>query len=712
MRSSQKPTTRALVRSSRLPLVVSTLSIAGILAYSLAQAIDEIELQIESVEGSGWRAQDVDATLELSAREPSARVRVGSFELPQFPQPLRDVSIVCAALDLSDTEIVCRDARVDANVPTLGRQTLLGSLRYERASGALDLNLEGLKAIAKNVEVTARLRDERWQVAGTLSHASLETLMKLAQQVNVPLPLELVSASGSTSVRIEATGVGADVSRLRAKGAIDALTANNESGSLASEALGASFEVVLSRAADAWSYEASFQSDRGQAYAEPIFLDFGVHPFDATARGQLTDAGQLIVDAFRVKHAGVMNAEGHAALHLGETIELTDANLTVHEVEFPGAYDSYVQPLLLETSVRSLQTSGRISGAIAIEAGEPRTIDLTFHELDVEGQQPAIAMRGLKGEWHWDADDAALESRAIQPSELTWSSGAVYGLDLGASQLRFLSAGRSFQLLAPTRIPLFDGALQIDALSVQRAGSENVGFSVDATIHPISVSRLCRAFGWPEFGGQLSGSLSNLQFDEGILRLGTTLEAHVFDGLVTVSDLRLDDPFGKWPRLHANIDLDRLDLELLTSAFSFGRITGRLSGGIHGLELFNWTPIAFDARLYTPPGDRSRRRISQRAVENIGSIGGGGAGVTAALSNGFLRFFEDFNYARLGISCKLENEVCEMNGVGPAPKGGYYLVQGRGLPRIDVIGNSARVDWPRLVQQLIAVTESSGPVVN
>jgi hypothetical protein len=28
-----------------------------------------------------------------------------------------------------------------------------------------------------------------------------------------------------------------------------------------------------------------------------------------------------------------------------------------------------------------------------------------------------------------------------------------------------------------------------------------------------------------------------------------------------------------------------------------------------------------------------------------------------------------------------------------------------------VIGNSRRVDWPRLVEQLIAVTESGGPVV-
>jgi len=38
-------------------------------------------------------------------------------------------------------------------------------------------------------------------------------------------------------------------------------------------------------------------------------------------------------------------------------------------------------------------------------------------------------------------------------------------------------------------------------------------------------------------------------------------------------------------------------------------------------------------------------------------------------------------------------------------------VKGKGLPRIDVIGSSRRVDWPRLVEQLLAATQSEGPVL-
>jgi hypothetical protein len=294
---------------------------------------------------------------------------------------------------------------------------------------------------------------------------------------------------------------------------------------------------------------------------------------------------------------------------------------------------------------------------------------------------------------------------------LSWQSGVLLNLDVGASELKFSTHGFQFRLLEPTSIPLLDGALDLESFRVRNLGKPNVAFMVDATLRPISVSLLCHAFGWPEFGGRIGGTISKLRLRENVITLGTTLKAQVFDGSVSISDLKLEQPFSQWPRFAANIALENLDLNLVTSAFSFGGITGRLSGAIEGLKLFNWQPVAFDARLYTPPGDRSRHRISQRAVQNIGSIGGGGAGVTAALSGGVMKFFDDFNYDRLGLSCRLENEVCNLDGIAPAPNGGYYLVKGKGLPRIDVIGGAHRVDWPRLVEQLIAVTESEGPVV-
>ena len=64
----------------------------------------------------------------------------------------------------------------------------------------------------------------------------------------------------------------------------------------------------------------------------------------------------------------------------------------------------------------------------------------------------------------------------------------------------------------------------------------------------------------------------------------------------------------------ANIVIDNLDLQQMTSAFSFGRIEGRLSGQVAELRMLDWEPVAFDLDLYSEKQPGVRRRISQRAV--------------------------------------------------------------------------------------------------
>lgn len=50
-----------------------------------------------------------------------------------------------------------------------------------------------------------------------------------------------------------------------------------------------------------------------------------------------------------------------------------------------------------------------------------------------------------------------------------------------------------------------------------------------------------------------------------------------------------------------------------------------------------------------------------------------------------------------------------MGGVGSAGDG-YFILRGRGIPRVDVIGYQREVDWPVLIARLKAAL-SSGTVV-
>lgn len=687
-----------------------TLLILG--AATIVFAIESLQVEIERIDGAGWSAEGVVIEVGLPQKRVSSQVTIARFTLDAGAQAFRNVRITCADLELSAVRIGCPNASLALTAPAVGPQQMRGAMAYDRRNGAIDADFRGTRVAGGAVRVRAALREGGWRSTVDVERLDIEAALKLANQLKLPLPE--VSATGRLSGRIEASGT-TTLSSANIAASIAELTANNASGTLASDKLSMELRATLSRASDGWQYDAEVASRSGQAYAEPVFLDLGVHPLQLQSQGTIAAGRQIVAQSFSIEHTEVLQATGSARIDLANTQPLRDLHVSVQSLQFPGAYASYLQPFLIDTDFKSLKTSGRLEGVVHIVEGQPKRMALLLSNLDVDDGTRTFVMHGLSGQVSWrdgeDEDEDAVLRAGAERSSLRWQGGSLLNLAFGRSVLHFTTIGRNFRLIEPASVPLLDGAVDFESLRIRNIGLPTVAFMVDANVRPISVAEVCRAFDWPEFGGSIGGAISKLRLRDGVLTLGTTLQASVFDGQVAIRDLRLEDALGKWPRFYSSIQLENLDLELVTRAFSFGRITGRLSGAIDGLQLFNWQAIAFDARLYTPPNDRSRHRISQRAVENIGSIGGGGAGITQALSSGFLRFFEEFRYDRLGLSCRLENEVCHMNGVEPAPNGGYYLVKGSGLPRIDVIGNSRRVDWPRLVQQLIAVTESEGPVV-
>ena len=134
--------------------------------------------------------------------------------------------------------------------------------------------------------------------------------------------------------------------------------------------------------------------------------------------------------------------------------------------------------------------------------------------------------------------------------------------------------------------------------------------------------------------------------------------------------------------------------------FGFGSISGRLEGRIDALRLVDWSAGAFDAEFHTVPTRGVRQRISQRAVQNISSVGD--ASFVTSLQGQLIGLFDDFGYRRIGISCRLSNEVCAMGGLRSVGNT-FTIVEGSGIPRLDVVGFNRAVDWPTLVERLVAV---------
>lgn len=678
---------------------------------------------VAKVEGAGWQARGLEAELRLDAEdEQPSRLRIAELVLPEPIGTLRDLTILCPALQIATQSLNCEQARIQLESQLVSGGAFPGAFAYRLDEGLLTFELRGAPLMKGRVALSGRYAADGWSLdleGEGLSGTQAAAL--LGGYVELPEGLE---AAGELDLKLRLAGGAKKNLGGQAELTSRSLSLNEPSGTLATEGLGARAEVTFEARADGWQFAGGVESDTGQAYFDPVFVDFAKHPASLKLEpSQWTEGGRLTLNAFELEQPQTLAASGSAAFDFSGPPDLLRLRLDIRQARFPAAYNSYVQPFLIGTPLDALESEGAASGEVVYEDAAFQTVRLKLDQVEVRDTKGRFAVEGVDGDLHWTAERAGETAPA---SRLSWRGGSAYKIAFGPADVELAAAGDDLRLLAPARVPLLDGALAIDTLAVENAAADEPEVRFEAELEPIDLGALTRALGWPEFGGTLGGRLPTLEYRDGVISLEGGLKAQVFDGEVAVSALRLEQPFGVLPRLTGNAKGRSLDLEKITGAFSFGKITGLLHADVEDLVMLNWQPVVFDARLYSAPRDEGLnfqdavaaatlgvignydRRISQRAIDNISSIGGGPSG---ALARGFMGFFDDFAYDRIGIGCKLARNVCHMQGLAPAEGGGYYIIRGRFLPRIDVIGYAREVSWPALVEQLKAATESQGPVV-
>jgi hypothetical protein len=686
-----------------LGLVATGLLLAlGVTRSPPAAAVDALVIEARRVTGPGLVARDVAIRLDLSKPSaPQARVQVARIDLADDLGQVTRLELRCAAPALDGPRFGCPRALVTSRDSPIGPLEFSASLWLDVDRGVFDARGSRIPLGGGLARFSVQDTPTSWSATAGFDGVTLPGLRNWLSKF-ITLPADL-----SVEGRIDGSAA------LRGRDALDAGSVSltlgganfsNEAGTTVGENLAVNASAELSpRRGGGIGVEARLASAGGQALAGPVLLDLGANPLVVAAKGEWRD-GMLAIDDLTVEQRKLAQARGQARLRLaGDGPRVESATLDLQRIEMPAAYTSFLQIALAATDFGQLETSGTLSGRVEIANDAVTRLDAGLAGLDLRDTRGRVWMKRLRGALHW----SPAGTRAPAASHLEWDEGGAYGLAGGAARLDFAAQGTSFALLEPARLPIFDGALAIRELTVRDAGSARQSLEFEGDIEPISMPKITKAFGWPEFAGTLSGRIPRIEFRDKLLTFGGDLEARVFDGTIVGRNIRLQDPLGRWPRLFADIELRKLDLGLLTKTFEIGSITGRLEGEINGLELFAWAPVAFDAYLQTPEGDRGRHRISARAVGNLSNIGGGGSGVGAALQTGVFKMFDEYDYAKLGLRCRLENDVCLMSGVEPTGSG-YYILKGRGLPRINIIGNAGRVNWPQLLSQVQAQMSGEG----
>lgn len=666
-------------------------------------AIDALHIDVREIIVGEARAKDVRARLTLDATgRPALVASAGQVAAGRDGPTLRDLRVSCAAPSLSEPRYACDDTRVAVGQSPIGKLALVLAAEYRTDNATLNVRGRDLRLAGGTLDFRYRSSPENWTAqakAAEIRVGPLSTL--LAPWVALPAGW---TADATLAGSVEAGGkIGID--KLNASLGVAALQLSNEPGTIVAENVQLAIDASLTPGQNGQPFEVRVRGQSGQALAGPALLDFTQHPLEMNAAGTWHADG-IDVKNFTYTQPALLAAHGVAKIALGETPGLTSARLVIDRLELPAAYTSFAQLTLAATDFGELTTSGTLSGAVLLESNAVRTLALRFDDVQLRDKDGSFFMQNVRGDLNWS--DATVASPA--ESHLEWTAGGAYGFSGGAARVDFLARAFDVKLTKPTRLPVFDGAIAIRQFALGDLDTDEMSLLFEGDIEPISMALICKAFGWPEFSGQIAGRVPAVELRNKELRFGGDIEASIFDGRLVASNVRFVDPLGNWPRAYADIRARNLDLELVTRTFSFGTITGRLDADVLRLELFDWAPVAFDARLATPPGDRSRHKISAKAVTELANIGGGGGGVAQALQSGVLQFFDEYSYAKLGIRCTLSNDVCLMSGVEPAGIG-YYIVKGRGVPRIDIIGNEGRVNWPQLLSQIEAGMASDEVVV-
>lgn len=629
----------------------------------------QISLAVEDLEAPGFKAKSIKASLRLAARH-EVQLEIGTLTIRD--RTWRNARVHCPDFRLEKTLVACADAVID-----VGERFPL-SFTYFTQTKALDLLLT--PAPAESWRLRARFGQPKAEFDIAIDNGKIARLTPW-----LPASLPAIGA-GTLKGTIALTAAGGIIAQL----AVGNLSFSDASGLHAGEKIAAEVRVEAEQRGAPWHWRANASWTAGEAFWQPLY---------AAATGQKLSA-EGVSDAMRTEiKRGRLELPAIGEIELDGVWDHTagrfnSAAIRSSKLHVTPLYAQILKPFLEGTAVTDLRAEGAVTVAAQLRQGEILALDIGLSGVSLEDQNRRFALFGVNGSVPWHRSESTRADLAIE-------GGEVFRLPFGPLKLPVEMQGLRFAL-DKLEVPLLDGALIVKDFRTL-SGTSGWRWRFSGGIAPISMTRFSQSLGLPTMHGTLSAVIPEVRYGRSTLTVDGALVFKVFDGTVTAKNVNLIEPFGKAPRLQASLDMKNLDLDLLTRAFSFGNITGRIDAQVLDLELATWQPVKFDARIASSAGEYPRK-ISQTAVQNISALGG--AGAAGAIQRSFLGFFDQFGYEKLGLTCRLRNNVCEMGGAEDAPQG-YVIVKGGGIPAISVIGYNRHVNWRELIERLKRIVQDN-----
>jgi hypothetical protein len=683
-------------------IIQYSLSIVLCLIAMPIAAVDTATFDAGSITGEGWKLDGVKFTvIDLNRKQPQAKFSANKLLLPKPLNELMLANLHCLDFTWNKEELHCHKGR--ASVKSKDWQSPSAEFSFHLGPKQNTLKLKDAHIAGSRLSLDFGSKGKNWQCNISAKHLSNELLGKLLPN-GIPKGKPYQAKQAGLSLQGTVSGSGENLETFDLIANVAGLTDQTQDGKIAAEKLNLLVHLMAKRDKADWRWQGESQMTAGALYVDPVYLEAAGKPIRLQAQGLWNNKTKVAdVHAFAYDHPEAGRLTGSAVAYYRDKVIIDKANLNLRSNTLQGLLTTYINPFFTESPFVGMTVAGDLQANFSFVKQALTGTTLHFSKLNIDDDSKRLAIKEGFGLLNWSNDP--LETKQ---SQLSWQQLAIKGLPLETASMKFTSQANFFKLVDKIKIPFFNGLIAVDRFSWQGKKDDEPDVSFAGSVANVSLEALSKAMGWTSLSGNISGQIPGVDYQNKTLNLGGELRIEAFDGTIKVNHLSSSGLFSDFPKVFGDISVENLDLDQVTQKFEFGNITGRLSGHVNKLVLENWHPVTFFAWFGTPDDDDSRHRISQKAVKNIASIGGGAA--TDLLSRSFLGFFETFGYDKIGVGCYLCKGVCQMMGL-EATGQGYYLIKGGGLPRIDVLGYNPQVNWDVLVERLSRVASPEKVIV-
>ncbi|MFN2425055.1 MAG: hypothetical protein ABR587_01265 [Candidatus Binatia bacterium] len=449
------------------------------------------------------------------------------------------------------------------------------------------------------------------------------------------------------------------------------------------------------------------EAGSGAALIGSVLLDFAAHPLALAGVLESRKGGRLRVSGLALGFGKLVAASGSVDLARDGSVERADivgssdnlmpAFVTLVREPFAG-----VVPAFADAAVDGHARVSLYLGSRSRHSADA-TITLTAKSLRTR----SVMSETLVVEFPWIG--AALSGRKPRPGHLRAAKISLLGLPWTGVDTALTAEPGRLRATTNQEWKSAGGTLRISNLVLEDDARAGPRLTANLELVGFDLARLGEPFGIRWMNGSLGGNLGRVRLDADALRADGTVEMKTFGGTVRFSNLAIEQPFGRVPEFGLDAKVEGIDLGALTQEVGFGRVSGVLEGHVTGLVVAAGQAQSFDADLHTV----SRRGVSQtvdvRAIVQLGVLGGGDRGsVTGAL----LRVVDRYRYSKLGLRCRLRNDVFEIRGV-ETDGDKDYIVKGSLLPpSVSVVSHSQVVSFSemlRRVQRINTIEEGGSP---